>query len=56
MENIKIEYLLRCRKKGIVVSFNLELFDVVWKREFKPDISFIDFQIKLKMSKTDNKI
>ena len=30
------KYKLRCRKLGIIVSYNPEKYDVVWKREFNP--------------------
>jgi hypothetical protein len=36
MENIK--YKLRCRNKGILVTSNPELYNVVWKRKFNPEI------------------
>jgi len=36
------KYKLRCRKHGIVVTLNPEKFDVVWKREFNPDVYSID--------------
>ena len=42
MEAKKIK--LRCRKKGIVVdySYNLLKYDIVWKRDFKPEIYTLD--------------
>ena len=36
------KYKLRCRKLGIIVSNNPENYDVVWKREFNPEIYSID--------------
>lgn len=38
----KIKYKLRCRKNGIVVSDNLELFDIVWKRIYNEEIFPMD--------------
>ena len=36
------KYKLRCRKLGIIVSDNPKNKDVVWKREFNPEIYSID--------------
>jgi hypothetical protein len=38
----KTKYKLRCRKNGIVVSDNLELFDIVWKRIYNKEIYSMD--------------
>jgi hypothetical protein len=38
------KYKLRCRKNGILVCFEneLNLFDIVWKRIFNPEIYPLD--------------
>lgn len=38
----KVIYKLRCRKNGIVVTTNPELYDIVWKRIFNPEIYTMD--------------
>jgi hypothetical protein len=40
VENIK--YKLRCRNKGILVTSKPELYDVVWKRIYNPEIYPMD--------------
>jgi hypothetical protein len=40
MENIK--YKLRCRNKGILVTSKPELYSVVWKRIYNPEIYPMD--------------
>lgn len=36
------KYKFRCRKLGIIVSYYPENYDLVWKREFNPEIYSID--------------
>ena len=38
----KQKYKLRCRNKGIVVTTDINKYDVVWKIEFNPEIFSID--------------
>ena len=32
------KYKLRCRKKGILVTTNPHVYDVVWVREYSPEV------------------
>lgn len=35
-------YKLRCRNKGIVVTSNLDKYNIIWLRNFNPNIYSID--------------
>ena len=38
----KKKHVIRCRRCGIIVTSEPTKHDVVWKRDFRPDISPID--------------
>jgi hypothetical protein len=44
------KYKIRCRNCGIVVTTTPEKHDIVWKRDYRPDISPIDAEDEKKQT------